>query len=653
MAIKAIGTVTANPGDGRTVQVNWTLLETAREWYFYTNRYTLWRVQPGDWAADGLIAFAFDNKPQDINRFRNASYWKERFGDVPDDQRRFNWTRFYTAVADKLSAFRHDRAPLVSGIHEIAKRVDGLSNLDDDYSDGASGPLRDICPFTTIGIFNRGITDTNRKIIAAELAKLLGVEEPVPESFEGIPVLNNQKSWFFGKENKRQPQDIESLWAVFDAAIQFADSDNPEARAVFSAAYDNVAQVYGVGWNLTMGLYWMRPWAYPTLDSQSQHYIDKKLGMTIGRNGPKGRSSAADYLKVMQDLEARFQEDAYPVHSFPELSLAAWLYKDVSTPQGEIDVFTEDKGTDDVPETSITPAPIQPYSVDSIIADGCFLDRTSIDEILKCLRDKKNLILQGPPGTGKTWLAKRVAFALIGQRDESKIKAVQFHTNLSYEDFVRGWRPAGKGTLELVDGPFLEMIKLAASDPSRSYVIVIEEINRGNPAQIFGEMLTLLEDNKRTPDEALELSYRRTDGERVFIPGNLYVIGTMNIADRSLALVDFALRRRFAFIDLEPTLGATWRKWVNAQNGISEDILEDFERRIEILNKEISNEATLGRQFRIGHSYVTPRSNNPITDPSGWFKQVVKTEIGPLLDEYFYDAPDRAQKSKMLLTEGL
>ncbi len=150
----------------------------------------------------------------------------------------------------------------------------------------------------------------------------------------------------------------------------------------------------------------------------------------------------------------------------------------------------------------------------------------------------------------------------MGQKDENSLRAVQFHPNLSYEDFVRGWRPSGEGKLTLVDGPFLEIINEAKKDASIKHVVVIEEINRGNSAQILGEMLTLLEADKRTPSEALELSYRRTEGERIHIPANLYVIGTMNIADRSLALVDLALRRRFAFFDLKPTFGDAWRNLV-------------------------------------------------------------------------------------------
>ncbi len=240
----------------------------------------------------------------------------------------------------------------------------------------------------------------------------------------------------------------------------------------------------------------------------------------------------------------------------------------------------------------------------------------------------------------------------MGQRDDSRIRAVQFHPNLSYEDFIRGWRPAGDGRLTLVDGPFLEMIESAAKDPTSRHVIVIEEINRGNPAQIFGEMLTLLEADKRTPDEALELSYKRSETEHMFIPDNLYVIGTMNIADRSLALVDLALRRRFAFIDLEPVLGTPWRDWVHAQFGIDSEVLVEIEKRLISLNSAISCDTGLGPQFQIGHSYVTPSFSVRIADGREWFRQVVDTEIGPLLDEYWFDAREKSKKAKDCLLEG-
>ena len=144
MAIKAIGKVKENLGDGRSLRVDWKPFDPPREWYFYTNRGTVWRVLPGDWTTDALIGFTFDEKAQDIIRFRNAPYWRERFGDGSVDKRRFNWTRFYEAVADKLLTFRNRREKLISGIHAIASKVDGLSNLQDQFGDGSSGPLKDI-----------------------------------------------------------------------------------------------------------------------------------------------------------------------------------------------------------------------------------------------------------------------------------------------------------------------------------------------------------------------------------------------------------------------------------------------------------------------------------------------------------------------------
>lgn len=652
LGIKAVGTITENLNDGKRVKVDWTKVEPVREWYFYTHRGTIWRVLPGDWMNDALIAFAFEGKPQDLDRFRNEPYWRERYGTTSPDKQRFQWTDFYEAVAEKLLTYVDNRTPLIEGIHQIASRVPGLGYLQDKFPDGSSGPLRDICPFTTMGTFNRSMTDANRKIIAGELAKLLGVTVPVPPSFEGIPVLNNQRSWFFAYADKRGVGDIDALWKVFVAANSMMQDDQPGTRDAFVQAYDEATQVWGVAWNLSTGLYWTHPWEFLTLDSQSRHYINKRLGLNVAISGQQGPCDARSYLKLLEDLRSRFGEDAYPVHSFPDLSLASWMYKDpVDEPEpaggvgGEV---AEDQATEgEVREAFQVAAPIVPYSVDDILKEGCFLERDDIDRLLDRLRTKKNLILQGPPGTGKTWLAKRLAFALIGQKDDSKVRAVQFHPNLSYEDFVRGWRPTGEGKLSLADGVFMEAIKAASKDPASKFVVVIEEINRGNPAQIFGELLTLLEAGKRTPNEALELCYPDADGRRrpVHIPENLYVVGTMNIADRSLALVDLALRRRFAFVGLEPRLGAAWREWVFKECAVDPDLVADIEHRIAELNDQIAADARLGKQFRIGHSYVTPAHRLEAGSTKKWFQQVVETEIGPLLDEYWFDAPDEAQKA--------
>lgn len=654
MAIKATGTISANLDDGKHVQVDWTPTVPPREWYFYTHRATVWRVAPGGWMEDGLLAFAFDGQPQDIDRFRNEPFWRERFGDL-DGEQRFRWTGFYSAVAAKLLEYRADRRPLIEGIHAIAQDTAGLSYLQDRYPEGGTGPLRDICPFTAMGTFNRSMTDANRRLIAGALAKLIGVEEDPPASFEGIPVLNNQRSWFFRYGDKRGESDVDRLWDVFAAAAALLETDQPELRTEFIEAYDAAVQVWGASWNISTGLYWSHPWEFPTLDSNSRAFLTDRLQLKIPTIGPQKPCSGATYLKLVDDLKARFGEDSYPVHSFPELSLASWHHKAPEEAQPEPDkpapTATEDEDEVAVEPVQVPPPP-EPYAVDDILRDGCFLERAEIERLLERLRTRKNLILQGPPGTGKTWIAKRLAFALMGERDEARVRAVQFHPNLSYEDFVRGWRPSGDGKLTLADGVFMEAIRAALSRPGARFVVIIEEINRGNPAQIFGEMLTLLEAGKRTPSEALELCYSDADGVRrpVHVPENLFVIGTMNIADRSLALVDLAFRRRFAFVGLEPRLGPAWRRWVTEKGGVEPALVDDIEQRILALNARIAE--SFGRQFEIGHSYVTPTAKLEPGTTREWFRQVAETEIGPLLDEYWFDAPKSAREAVEKLLEG-
>ena len=628
MAIKATGTITENLGDGKRVRVDWNAPEDpAREWYLHVYRPRAQRVILGNhWMTDGLIEFTFENKPQDIVRFLNDPRWRERYGAGPQDQR-FRWTRLYQEIADKLLNYRNDRSLLVECIHDIATRAVPMSILQDRFSDGSTGPLADICPFTTMATFNRGMTDANRQTVAGKLAEFLGVQIPTPAAFPGIPTVNNQGTWFFAYSKDRDDGDIDALWNMFEIALQFADADTHETRAALTKAYDRALTVRGVAWNLSMALYWVRPWDFVPLDEPSRNYISSALGMRVPTTSRGWPGDGKSYLHFLDELKARFDDEGCPVHSFPELSLAAW---------------------------NVGREPAQTYSVTDVVNDGCFLERQEIERLLERLRTRKNLILQGPPGTGKTWLAKRLAFALIGERDERKVRAVQFHPNLSYEDFVRGWRPVGDGKLALADGVFMETLRAATADSSAKFVVVIEEINRGNPAQIFGELLTLLEADKRSPRDAVELCYPDADGTRrpVHVPENVYVIGTMNIADRSLALVDLALRRRFAFVTLEPSLGAAWSNWVVRECGTDPELVDELRRRIGTLNDRIAADARLGRQFQVGHSYVTPTYRLESGATRDWFRQVVETEIGPLLEEYWFDSPADAREAAQQLLEG-
>ncbi len=634
MAIKATGVVVENLGDRRRLRVEWAPVDPAKEWYFYTNRRTVWKVESGSWTTDGLIAFTFDDQPQDLAAFRNDPYWRDRFGDLKGADSRFRWTEFYMETADRLLEYQGNRAPVVEQVVRIVQEHRLPFPVQDRFEDGSTGPLQDICPFTTTGMFNRAVRDETREAIASILAQFLHIEIDAPKSFDGIPTLMAQNSWYFNYSKDRDHGTIDILWQVFADAIALADCDDAEARVSFVNSYEAAMSLPGVARaKLTMGLFRTRPWFYPSLDGKSVSFIQDDFKILLSNFAPH---SGTGYLALRDHLRKLFEDPDFRVHSFPELAAVS---DGVIYPPGD-------------ESDERTSAPVI-YTYADIFAEGCFLGRPILETMLQRLQTKQNLILQGPPGTGKTWLAKKLAYALIGRKDDHRVRPMQFHPNLSYEDFVRGWRPQGNGQLALVDGPFLQVVEDARKNPDNDYVMVIEEINRGNPASIFGEMLTLLEADKRNADEALALAYPREIRERVHIPPNVYVIGTMNLADRSLAMVDLALRRRFAFFDLEPMLNETWRDWVHTECGVPSDFLEDIARRIDSLNGEIAGDRSLGRQFRIGHSFVTPAAGASIGDPQEWFTQVVETEIVPLLHEYWFDDPDRVADARSKLLNAL
>ena len=569
----------------------------------------------------------------------------------PDD--RFGWTRFYMEFADKLLAYRDNRGPLAEAVRRECA-IFGINYLEDDlYEDGTEGPFLDICPFSTMASFNIAFKRHGiRNAIAQKLGEVVGVIGQPPNGFQGIPTINATVPRLFGRSRYGGADNIDALWRVFEDALQFAaDYGDESTKRSFVASYDRAIQTgwqeetrWRV-WNLTLGLSWARPWTYPSIYTEAAREWINDLGISLNPDEPL---SGSEYLELVKELKEHFHE--YP-RSFPELSEEAYQLHG-----GDGSRLQPPSYPDDTDPTQPAPEPsgAEEYTVEDIISDGCFVEQQKLEMILHRLSAKKNLILQGPPGTGKTWLAKKLAFALIGQVNNNFVHRFQFHPNLSYEDFVRGYRPYGdEGKLTLTDGPFLELADVARRDSSNKYVMVIEEINRGNPAQTFGEMLTLLEADKRNFGEALALAYPRSSSERIFIPPNVYVIGTMNVADRSIAMVDLALRRRFAFVDLEPVFGEVWRNWVNDKCDIPIDFLSDIEQRMISLNEQIAADRTLGPQFRVGHSYVTPPEGESITNPAEWFKQVVETEIGPLLDEYWFDNTQKAESAKSELLADL
>ncbi|MGO7822813.1 AAA family ATPase [Rhizobium ruizarguesonis] len=192
---------------------------------------------------------------------------------------------------------------------------------------------------------------------------------------------------------------------------------------------------------------------------------------------------------------------------------------------------------------------IAPYTLEDAL-EVLFLEAPQAQDILRLWAAKKNIILQGPPGVGKSFAAQKLAFALMGAEDRSRFGLVQFHQSYSYEDFVEGYRPTATG-FDLRAGKFVEFCRRAEADPKKIYVFVIDEINRGNLSKILGELMLLIEHDKRDPKWAMPLSSGKVP---FYVPANVHILGLMNTADRSLAVVDYALRRRFAFVDSSLTL---------------------------------------------------------------------------------------------------
>jgi hypothetical protein len=288
------------------------------------------------------------------------------------------------------------------------------------------------------------------------------------------------------------------------------------------------------------------------------------------------------------------------------------------------------------------------YTYEDALKD-LFLNEADLKSVIDTAKRKKNIILQGPPGVGKTFVSKRLAYLLMGEKDPSRVEFIQFHQSYSYEDFVQGWRPNSGGGFNLKSGSFYEFCRKARSDLSRPHVFIIDEINRGNLSKIFGELLMLIESDKRGLENAIKLTYSESEADRFSVPENVFIIGLMNTADRSLALVDYALRRRFAFFGLEPQLNSDKFSELITKAGGSLELVNKIRARIGALNQVIRNERRdLGPGFEIGHSYFCPAAS--IKSDAEWYKNIISTEIKPLIEEYWFDSPEKVD---VLITQLL
>ena len=297
---------------------------------------------------------------------------------------------------------------------------------------------------------------------------------------------------------------------------------------------------------------------------------------------------------------------------------------------------------------SVPPTERRHFSIEEAL-EGLFVEHDTLVEMLDIWRGKKNLILQGAPGVGKSFIARRLAYALMGYEDPSRVKMVQFHQAYAYEDFVQGYRPNGSG-FTLRDGAFVEFCRRAIADEDEIYVFIIDEINRGNLSRILGEMMLLVEGDKRDKKWGVRLAY--SPEETFHVPANLYILGLMNTADRSLAVVDYALRRRFAFKTVMAGFESDAFRQQLADRGVSEKLIVRIRQRIGELNAVISaDRANLGPGFCIGHSYFCdpPKLDGTELAELNWYRRVVEHEVMPLLDEYWFDAPAKVDQWRAAL----
>ena len=696
--------------------------------------------------------------------------------------KRFQWTEFYMELASALLPYKNNRSELIAKL----KTIFADAGMNFPFKERGKEVYEDICPFTVFGSFNKGITNANRIALLEQFAKQFSIKAAVPTEFDGIPVVMNLSAWFFAYKENRGEHDIDNLWDLLEKAIAYSDEASTDNKNAFIAAYDTVIKQKMIKWNITMGLYWARPYTFINLDSTNRAFITDVDNMphyftTIFSDINKGLPNGRNYLFMCEQAKNALNQKEYEYHSLPVLSYYAWksnqsgkteettpttvdsniketnywiyspgdnasmwdeFYKsgimgigwdDVTDLKGfsskeeikeymkkvydpsysyknnahclwqfanEIkigDVIFVKKGmhkiigkgivtSDYIYDTSrstykhirkvdwqnngewehpgqavmktLTNISAYPDYVQKLLAlfaedtseevseqkeikyplyskddflNEVYMDEDTYNTLTELLEAKYNVILQGAPGVGKTFAAKRLAYSIMGQKDTSRVAMVQFHQSYSYEDFIQGYRPSKDG-FELENGTFYKFCKEAEEDNERPYFFIIDEITRGNLSKILGELMMLIEKDKR--GEKIKLLY---SNEWFTVPQNVRIIGMMNTADRSLALMDYALRRRFAFFDFAPAFSSEGFKNYLAEKNSPK--LEKLIAAVESLNSTISTDESLGDGFRIGHSYFC--TDDEVTDE--WLKSVVEYEVIPLIKEYWFDEPTKVR----------
>ena len=532
----------------------------------------------------------------------------ERFPDTHYKMPEDSWVPFHLEVGRKLVEgewWREDkRDRFARMVHDIRWADPGEWSEYSVYEEWPGDP------YSFYLSSNMRMVESMRVPAHRRVKELLDIKESLPSG--DYHTISMGVNW--GWETPLDDHEVKFLWDLFRLVWEFDPANcDPEDEVRFIEFYDRAASASFLrgrraGW-LSIWLYWIDATKYVATRrlSRSALNLEDELGVSSGL--PTGR----DYLDALRGLRELGASKGFSILDVNRLSSTR-----------------ADLGLDDV-------GLAEQYTVDDMIKDGVFFERTELERILGRFEDKKNLILQGPPGVGKTFVTRRFAYALIGQQAFDRVRNVQFHQSYSYEDFVEGFRPETNADKQLIferqPGTFLKMCEDARINSNLDYVIVVDEINRGNLSRVFGELLSLIEKDKR--GEKFEVTL--ASGRRFSVPENVYILGTMNLADRSLAGIDYAMRRRFAFVTLKPQFGeSVFEDWLR-ERGVPGTMIERINSRMSALNGVIAGDASLGRNFAVGHSYFCDIADGGKDDWDGWYREIVKTEIQPLLEEYWFD----------------